>query len=284
MDELLQSLPQRAVVLDVGSGPGSFDWSASLFTVVRVDLECRPAPGSNFVQADVARLPFGDSSFEAVISSHSLEHFNNLAASLEEIGRVVKPSGALFVTVPDATTISDRLYRWLARGGGHVNPFSSAEELARRIERATGLRHVATRTLCSSLSFLNRRNCRTRPPRRLLLLGGGTEASLLLLTYFFRMLDRLLGTRTSVYGWALYFGSVTPALNGGVWTNVCIRCGAGHPSQWLLDQRRVLRHLPLAPPVYRCPRCQAVNVFTDDRDYSRLAEACTEPPQRGAFD
>jgi len=185
MNELLRDLAPGSIVLDLGCGAGSFD-SAGEFSTVRVDLEPSTVRVSNFAQADAARLPFRADCFDVVVSNHSLEHLENLASALEEIGRVLKSTGALYVAVPDATTITDRLYRWLARGGGHVNQFSSARELALKIERATGLRHKTTRTLCTSLSFLNRRNHRV--PRRLLLLGGGTEASLRLLTYVFRLL------------------------------------------------------------------------------------------------
>lgn len=56
---------------------------------------------------------------------------------------MVASDGFLFVAVPDASTVTDRLYRWLAGGpapgGGHVNAFTSADETARRIEKAVGL-------------------------------------------------------------------------------------------------------------------------------------------------
>lgn len=260
MNEVLHCLGPGAVVLDIGSGRGSFEVVQPSLTVIRTDLEHDSGAGDNFVQSDAARLPFLDHCFDAVVSNHSLEHFENLRHALEEIGRVAKPNGILYVAVPDATTITDRLYRWLARGGGHVNPFTSATELAAVIERATGLRHAATRTLCTSLSFLNRRNHKTRPPMRLWLLGGGTHASLLLLTYMFRLFDRVVGSRTSVYGWALYFGNIGP-VDCTAWTNVCVGCGAGHASERLLGDGRVARLS------YRCPGCGTLNLFTDDKNY-----------------
>src|SRR5712691_10028404 len=189
MHEILRTLRSGAVVLDLGCRGGSFDSGGSPFRVIRVDLERDHLPHANSAQADAARLPFADRSFDAVICNHSLEHFAELTKCLEEIGRVIRSDGALYVAVPDSTTISDRLYRWLARGGGHVNGFNSSRELASNIERLTGLRHVATRTLCTSLSFLNRRNSQTRPPKRLLLLGGGTQPPLLFLTYVCPLLD-----------------------------------------------------------------------------------------------
>jgi SAM-dependent methyltransferase len=87
---------------------------------------------------NAARLPFADGTFAAVISNHSLEHFDDLAGALSEVGRVIAPHGALFAAVPDASALTDKLYRWLARGGGHVNVFTSAKETAATIESAAG--------------------------------------------------------------------------------------------------------------------------------------------------
>lgn len=89
---------------------------------MRVDAEAAPRLS---VLADAAALPFASASFDAVVANHSLEHFADLDGALGEIGRVLAPAGALYIAVPDATTFTDRLYRWLARGGGHVNRFSS---------------------------------------------------------------------------------------------------------------------------------------------------------------
>lgn len=262
MFEILRNLPPNARVLDLGCAGGSFPSVDFPFTVIRIDLERPDTQASDFVQADAASLPFPTACFDAVISNHSLEHFDNLAASLEEIARVAKPTGSLYVAVPDATTISDRLYRWLARGGGHVNAFTSSSDLALQIERATRLKHIATRTLCTSLSCFNRKNRRTRAPRRLILIGGGTQISLRLLTYFFRLMDRIFRTRLSVYGWAFYFGSIATPIDLRTATNVCVRCGSGHPSAWLLQNRDVGHRFFL--PTYRCPTCHTTNLFTND--------------------
>jgi len=261
--EILESLGPGERVLDLGSGAGSFDSSIGKFVAIRADLDLPATPAANFAQADAARLPFPDRAFDAVISNHSLEHFHDLAGSLAEIGRVLKPTGALYIAVPDASTFCDRLYRWLARGGGHLNAFTSEQQLAAMIESATHLPHGATRTLLTSLSYLNRKNFRERSPRRLLLMGNGSEISMHLFTYFARLSDRLFGTRLRVYGWALYFGSVAAPVRTDVWTNVCIRCGSGAPSEWLHHLKLVHRRFFLR--VYRCPGCGTTNLFTEDR-------------------
>ncbi len=261
MHEILPHLPRESRVLDLGSRFGSFDRDAYPFTTIRLDIEGAPGGTSrNVVQADAARLPFRDHVFHALIANHSLEHFGNLDACLREIGRVIKPQAALYVAVPDAGTLSDRLYRWLGRGGGHVNPFTSAAALGRRITQATGLPHVGTRVLCTSFSFLNRKTWVAPPPKRVFLVGGGNELWLVVWNYLFRLWDRLLETRLAVYGWALYFGSIPAAIDPTPWVNVCVRCGSGHQASSLLAVGIVTRKLGWVQ-VYRCPRCGATNLF-----------------------
>lgn len=265
MDEILAELSHQDLVLDLGSARGSFSPGVTLATTIRFDREAVAARDAIVVIGDAAQLPFVDGAFRAIISNHSLEHFDNLDQSLKEIGRVIAPHGALFVSVPDASTLTDRVYRWLARGGGHVNAFLSADEVVRAIKDATGLRHVATKTLCSSLSFLNRRNSPKPRPRRLLLLGGGFEWSLLFYTWASRRIDNLFNSRTSVYGWAFYFGAISSHIPTGTSLNVCIRCGAGSSASTLREKKLVRLWLGLFR-TYRCPRCQANNTFIDDRD------------------
>jgi SAM-dependent methyltransferase len=260
--EILENLGPRQRVLDLGSKDGSFPSGIGPFIAIRADLDRPAGAAPNFVQADAADLPFAGRAFDAVISNHSLEHFHDLAGSLAEIGRVLKPTGALYIAVPDASTFCDRLYRWLTRGGGHVNRFTSAPELAAMIERATHLRHVDTRTLCTALSYLNRKNGPVADPRRLFVAGNGSELSLHAFTFFARFSDRLFGTRLSVYGWALYFGSFAVPVDIDTWTNVCIRCGSGAQSKWLRELNLVRRRFLLR--VYDCPTCGTTNLFSED--------------------
>ncbi|HLW76907.1 MAG TPA: methyltransferase domain-containing protein, partial [Bryobacteraceae bacterium] len=215
----------------------------------------------NFVRADAARLPFAAGSFDAIVSNHSLEHIENLEGALLEIGRVAKPGALLYVAVPDASTFTDKLYRWLARGGGHVNAFTSAEQLARKIQTTTGLKHRATRTLHSSFSFMNRTNRRVAGPRRMAVAGGGREWTLRIATYLCRICDRAFGTRLSVYGWALFFRNTPCEFSTKALRNVCIRCGAGSDAEWLIEIGAVSGRFPR---IFRCPQCRAKNYFTRD--------------------
>ncbi len=265
MHEILRRLPRDSYVLDLGCATGSFDENATRAKCVRLDRDTpvQRHTSALIVQADAAKLPFRPGVFQAIISNHSLEHFDDLDGALRDMGRVIDPrAGSLYIAVPDASTITDRLYRWLGRGGGHVNAFTSAADLARIIERATGLSYVGTRTLCSSLSFLNRRTAVRPLPRRLLLLGGGHPWSLLAYTWISRRLDRLFHLRTSVYGWALYFGTIAELVDTRTSVNVCVLCGSGTSSVELATGSLVGSRWGFS--IYRCPHCGTTNSFIED--------------------
>ncbi len=149
--------------------------------------------------------------------------------------------------------------RWLGDGGGHVNAFVDPEALARQIAEVTRLRHVATRTLCSSLSFLNRENAPLPLPRRMALVGGGYAWTLHLYIWLSRRADRLLGTRWSVYGWAFYFGTLEEPIDRSVSPNVCVGCGSG-----TRDHDLVVRRFWRWFRWYSCPCCGAANMFSDN--------------------
>jgi Methyltransferase domain len=267
MIEILRHLRPGARVLDLGALTGSFPKDrCPAAIVVRVDLDA-PAPGTcdGFVQADAARLPFPDHCFDTVIANHSLEHIRGLAAALGEVGRVIRPGGNMFVAVPDASTFSDRLFRWVYReNSGHINPFCSAEALAADITGATGLKLAATRSLCSSFEYLNRYYFPARTSWRLRALGNGNRNCIVWLSYAARLFDRLFQARASSYGWAFYFGNIGEAVEQGSWSNVCVGCGHGHAAPWLLARNVVRRHW-LFFQGYLCPACGSWNLFTPDQ-------------------
>lgn len=59
-------------------------------------------PGLRAAGADARRLPFPDGAFDLVVSPSTLDHFEareEIAASLRELGRVLRAGGALLVTL-----------------------------------------------------------------------------------------------------------------------------------------------------------------------------------------
>jgi SAM-dependent methyltransferase len=266
---LIGNLPAGARVLDLGAGPGSFPCDRRDLIVVRLDLERPHSLGQgSYVLADAARMPFAPASFDLVVSNHSLEHVTALDATVREIGRVLKPDGVLYVAVPDASTLADRIYRWLGRGGGHVNPFRSPEEVAGLVNRLTGLPLRNTTELFSSPSFLNRHNFVTPPPRRIALFAFGNEPFLAVGIWILRAVDRRCGTKWSRYGWSFRFGNVAGAPPPEVWIdeawiNVCVRCGSGHSEPYLRKNAPIRKFAGLFP-WYRCPACGGFNFLTPE--------------------
>jgi SAM-dependent methyltransferase len=93
------------------------------------------------LRGDAFHLPFADASFERAICSEVMEHVHDYRAAARELARVVRPGGALAVTVPTAT--SEHLYLRLGDDyfespGGHIRIFRP-RDLAAAL-RGAGLR------------------------------------------------------------------------------------------------------------------------------------------------
>jgi hypothetical protein len=77
-----------------------------------------------------------------------------------------------------------------------------------------------------------------------------------------RRIDRVFNLRTSIYGWAFYFGAVPAPIDSEAMANVCIRCGQGIAKSTLEGDGNV-RATVFGVRVYACPACEAVNPFVD---------------------
>jgi SAM-dependent methyltransferase len=67
-----------------------------------VDEAARRHPGFTAVLADVRTLPYTDATFDAVVSTSTLDHFDTvdeIAVALRELHRVLAPGGALVVSL-----------------------------------------------------------------------------------------------------------------------------------------------------------------------------------------
>ncbi len=97
----------KGKVLDFGCGDGFF---AKEFIRTKIDtaFDIEPKINPLAVNSGIYKkviigkgsdLPFGDNTFDTVISNCVLEHIPNLKDSLDEIGRVLKPGGYFIATV-----------------------------------------------------------------------------------------------------------------------------------------------------------------------------------------
>jgi SAM-dependent methyltransferase len=265
IERWLEEFPSSNRILDLGCGSGSLAAQVAGLRVTGVDIDVSaPAKNAGFprVCADSDRLPFAALSFDLVLCHHSLEHVHDVPGTIREIRHVLRPEGRLFVTVPDGDSFSDRLYRFLLCGGGHLQRFTF-ESIVGQIESGTGLNLAGWQELSSSFIFVDRRNFLPAPrgrlpgplPRRMRWLGilpswvlSGARIFLNLAT---RLTDRWFATRLSRYGWALAFTPVKqlPEEEPGS-LNVCMFCGAGFDE---IPQERISGLL------YRCPCCSGTN-------------------------
>lgn len=113
-----------------------------------VDEAARRHPGLTATCSDVRTLPYADATFDAVVSTSTLDHFdsvNEIAAALHELHRVLTPSGVLVVSLDNIANPIVALrnalpFEWLHRVGlvpHYVGATCRPREL-RRVLTATG--------------------------------------------------------------------------------------------------------------------------------------------------
>lgn len=103
---------QHARVLDVGCGAGllalrvaqqpeveavtGIDLSGDMVSKAREDAELHGAD-VQFLQVDAAEMPFADASFDIVVSTLSMHHWDDPLKVLREIRRVLAPGGKMLL-------------------------------------------------------------------------------------------------------------------------------------------------------------------------------------------
>lgn len=88
-------------VLDVGCGEKPYEtWLDPKKIETYVGLDVIPSKKLDFLVGSDEQWPLEDNSFDCVIMTQSLEHFENASHSLEETFRVLKPKGKLLITIP----------------------------------------------------------------------------------------------------------------------------------------------------------------------------------------
>ncbi len=116
--EVIDALPLGAQVLDAGCGPGSWPYALRpdlVITGFDVKFPPGPPPRSDRVRVfrgDLARLPLKPDSFDLVVCHYVLEHVTELDACCDELVRVTRRGGTLYLSVPRAAAFDDRLYRF----------------------------------------------------------------------------------------------------------------------------------------------------------------------------
>ncbi|HYU84569.1 MAG TPA: class I SAM-dependent methyltransferase [Kribbellaceae bacterium] len=108
--DIAGAAPHGAAVLDVGTGPGvllaelarrrpdleltGIDLSADMVAAANRNLS-RFGGRATVLAASVTDLPFPDRSFDLIVSSFSLHHWDHPEAAAPELARVLRPGGRL---------------------------------------------------------------------------------------------------------------------------------------------------------------------------------------------
>jgi SAM-dependent methyltransferase len=248
LHELLEELPRGARVLDAGCGPGSWDTTRTPdLDVTGFDRKFPPGPpprrpGLRVFRGDLARLPLQGGGFDLVLCHYVLEHVTELEACCDELVRVTRPGGTLYIAVPRSSAFDDRLYRFAG-----VFAKYALLKLGKRLEHqqrldlerlldlftARGLELQAYARVPAGFSWMN--DPRTKP-----LQGPFTEA----VAWLHRVLGLDLARDANI---------VTRWRNTGVRgvrrvTHVCRECG----------EHSVLEGAPW-PTRWQCPWCGKPN-------------------------
>jgi demethylmenaquinone methyltransferase / 2-methoxy-6-polyprenyl-1,4-benzoquinol methylase len=173
------ALGEGSLVLDLACGTGDLSRLGVRrgYRVIGADLSAGMLAANGaatpLVEADGSRLPFADGAFDGLVCGYALRNFTDLAATLAETARVLRPGGRLAVLEVDAPTsrlwragydvwftkavpalggaLSDReAYRYLPRSVAYLPP----APVLRRMLLDAGFSGVGIRPLAGGLSQL----------------------------------------------------------------------------------------------------------------------------------
>lgn len=96
-----------ATVLDLGSHSGAFGRAGDLVVALDAGLAFARAAAGPAVVADEDRLPFGDASFDLIVSAASLHGVNDLPGALIQARRALRPGGVFLAALFGGTSLAE---------------------------------------------------------------------------------------------------------------------------------------------------------------------------------
>jgi ubiquinone/menaquinone biosynthesis C-methylase UbiE len=111
-EDIVIAAPPDGAVLDVGTGPGvllaeiarnrpdlrvtGVDLSADMVAAAKRNIRAFDRRVGALV-GDVTNLPFADDTFDLIVTSLSLHHWDDVDTAVPELARVLRPGGRLYV-------------------------------------------------------------------------------------------------------------------------------------------------------------------------------------------
>lgn len=135
-------------MLDFGCGSGTFlammrekGWNVHGVELDPVAAERGRKEGIDIFGGTIDSAGYPSASFDYVRSNHSFEHIHNPREVLREIRRIVKPTGLVFIGVPNVAGMMARFYGtywWYL--GAPVHPFGYSPETLGRLLSESGFK------------------------------------------------------------------------------------------------------------------------------------------------
>jgi SAM-dependent methyltransferase len=112
VDEKVGLMSKAELIIDIGGGSPFQKWlqeyrplfAGTTYKTMDYDADTNPD-----IVGDIHNLPFKDTSIDAIICAHVLEHVRDPIRAVAEMYRVLKPKGMLFLYVPSIHPYHARL-------------------------------------------------------------------------------------------------------------------------------------------------------------------------------
>lgn len=105
-------------MLEIGCGAGQtlqwyqrHGWEVKGTELSRTAADNARKLGISVFNGEIDAAGFKENSFDAVLLFDTIEHLHRIRETLREIRRVLKPSGRLFITTPDISSLEARVFK-----------------------------------------------------------------------------------------------------------------------------------------------------------------------------
>ncbi|MFC6861877.1 class I SAM-dependent methyltransferase [Halomicroarcula sp. GCM10025817] len=98
--EIEERVSEEDIVLDIGTKSGSKLKNVDA-NIIGIDIDLKPSLDIQYLFGDGCQLPFKNDCFDYILCYQVLEHVHDKSLMLDEIQRVIKPSGVAMFSFPN---------------------------------------------------------------------------------------------------------------------------------------------------------------------------------------